>query len=79
MGNGSLPSSRAPLVRFTRSVKVNLPYRASEDANSNQLAKLERLAIYFDTNAQSMAGLPQKEAIARFSEMVDLHSVQMRI
>ncbi|TEB35046.1 hypothetical protein FA13DRAFT_1915662 [Coprinellus micaceus] len=36
----------------------------------HKLAKLECLAIYFDTNSQSMAGLPQKEAIARFSEMI---------
>ncbi|KAF5314046.1 hypothetical protein D9611_006808 [Ephemerocybe angulata] len=36
----------------------------------HKLAQLQSLAMYFDTEAQSMAGLPQKEAIARFSEMI---------
>ncbi|TFK30442.1 vacuolar protein sorting-associated protein vps13 [Coprinopsis marcescibilis] len=36
----------------------------------HKLAKLESLAMYFDTDAQSMAGLPSKEAIKTFTEMI---------
>jgi vacuolar protein sorting-associated protein 13A/C len=36
----------------------------------SQLAKLEYLAGYFDTDAQSMAGLPYDTAVDRFSSMV---------
>ncbi|KAJ2927125.1 hypothetical protein H1R20_g9964, partial [Candolleomyces eurysporus] len=36
----------------------------------HKLAQLQSLAIYFDTDAESMAGLPPKEAIAKFSEMI---------
>jgi hypothetical protein len=35
-----------------------------------QLAKLESLAAYFDTDAQSMAGLSYEIAMDRFSSMV---------
>ena len=35
-----------------------------------QLAKLESLAAYFDTDAQSMAGLSYETAMERFSSMV---------
>ena len=35
-----------------------------------QLAKLESLAGYFDTDAQSMAGLSYEAAMERFSSMV---------
>jgi hypothetical protein len=35
-----------------------------------QLAKLESLAGYFDTDAQSMAGLSHETAMERFSSMV---------
>lgn len=36
----------------------------------SQLAKLEYLAAYFDTDAQSMAGLSYETAMDRFSSMV---------
>jgi len=35
-----------------------------------QLAKLESLAAYFDTDTQSMAGLSYETAMERFSSMV---------
>lgn len=35
-----------------------------------QLAKLESLAAYFDTDSTSMAGLPAMEATKKFSDMV---------
>ncbi len=35
-----------------------------------QLAKLDYLAGYFDTDAQSMAGLSHEAAVDRFSSMV---------
>lgn len=35
-----------------------------------QLAKLESLAAYFDTDAQSMTGLSYETAMERFSSMV---------
>ena len=35
-----------------------------------QLAKLDYLAVYFDTDAQSMAGLSYETAVDRFSSMV---------
>jgi len=35
-----------------------------------QLAKLDYLAAYFDTDAQSMAGLSYETAVDRFSSMV---------
>ena len=35
-----------------------------------QLAKLESLAAYFDTDAQSMAGLSYETSVERFSSMV---------
>jgi vacuolar protein sorting-associated protein 13A/C len=35
-----------------------------------QLAKLESLAAYFDTDAESMAGLSYETAMGRFSSMV---------
>lgn len=39
-------------------------------STSLQLAKLESLAGYFDTDAQSMAGLSYETAMERFSSMV---------
>lgn len=38
--------------------------------NATQLAKLESLAGYFDTDARSMAGLSYETAMERFSSMV---------
>lgn len=35
-----------------------------------QLAKLESLALYFDTDSLSMAGLPLAEGLEKFSSMV---------
>ena len=35
-----------------------------------QLAKLDNLAVYFDTDAQSLAGLSYEAAVDRFSSMV---------
>jgi vacuolar protein sorting-associated protein 13A/C len=35
-----------------------------------QLANLQSLAVYFNTDSPSMAGLPPAEAIAKFSDLV---------
>ena len=35
-----------------------------------QLARLESLAVYFDTDCQSLAGLPYKEFVEKFTELV---------
>lgn len=35
-----------------------------------QLAKLDNLAVYFDTDVQSLAGLSYEAAVDRFSSMV---------
>lgn len=40
-----------------------------------QLANLESLAVYFDTDSPSMAGLPTAEAIRKFSDMVSIPSL----
>ncbi|KAG2023495.1 hypothetical protein CC2G_001143 [Coprinopsis cinerea AmutBmut pab1-1] len=37
----------------------------------HKLAKLESLAVYVDTDAKSMSGLPRNEAIEHFSAMID--------
>ncbi|KAJ3800717.1 vacuolar protein sorting-associated protein 13 [Lentinula aff. detonsa] len=36
----------------------------------HKLAKLESLALYFDTDSPTMAGLPLKEAVDKFNEMI---------
>jgi hypothetical protein len=36
-----------------------------------QLSKLESLALYFDTDSGSMAGLPPNEALEKFTAMVN--------
>ncbi|KAE9408077.1 vacuolar protein sorting-associated protein vps13 [Gymnopus androsaceus JB14] len=36
----------------------------------HKLAKLQSLALYFDTDSPSMAGLPLKEAVEKFNKMV---------
>ncbi|KAI0047829.1 hypothetical protein FA95DRAFT_1589004 [Auriscalpium vulgare] len=36
----------------------------------HKLAKLESLAVYFDTDARSMAGLPYEKAVERFTAMI---------
>ncbi|KAJ3842350.1 vacuolar protein sorting-associated protein 13 [Lentinula raphanica] len=36
----------------------------------HKLAKLESLALYFDTDSPSMAGLPLQEAIEKFNKMI---------
>ncbi|KAF8898743.1 hypothetical protein BD779DRAFT_1795358 [Infundibulicybe gibba] len=36
----------------------------------HKLAKLQSLAIYFDTDSPSMAGLPVEEAMQKFSDMI---------
>ncbi|KAJ4486135.1 vacuolar protein sorting-associated protein 13 [Lentinula aciculospora] len=41
----------------------------------HKLAKLESLALYFDTDSPSMAGLPLKEAVEKFNRMI-AHDVQ---
>lgn len=35
-----------------------------------QLAKLESLAVYFDTDARSLAGMSHQEFIEKFTELV---------
>jgi Vacuolar sorting-associated protein 13, N-terminal len=51
--------------------KVSWPIDSSPPLSTPpQLAKLESLAGYFDTDAQSMAGLSYEAAMERFSSMV---------
>jgi len=38
----------------------------------HKLAKLESLAVYFDTDAASMSGLPHLDFIKKFTEQVTL-------
>ena len=42
-----------------------------------QLAKLDNLAVYFDTDAQSLAGLSYEAAVDRFSSMVSYLRLSM--
>jgi hypothetical protein len=44
-----------------------------------QLAKLDYLAAYFDTDAQSMAGLSYETAVDRFSSMVAYPRLSMLV
>lgn len=37
-----------------------------------QLAKLESLAVYFDTDAMSLAGLSHQEFIEKFTQLVSV-------
>ncbi|KAM0749832.1 hypothetical protein T439DRAFT_348604 [Meredithblackwellia eburnea MCA 4105] len=39
-------------------------------AGIHKLAKLESLAVYFDTDSESLAGYPINEAIAKFNELI---------
>jgi hypothetical protein len=50
--------------------KVGLISPSSRLLTLLQLAKLDYLAGYFDTDAQSMAGLSYETAVDRFSSMV---------
>ena len=38
-----------------------------------QLAKMESLAVYFDTDAKSLAGLTYQEFVEKFTELVSIH------
>lgn len=40
--------------------------------HSHQLANLQSLAVYFNTDSPSMAGLPPNEAKKKFSDLVKL-------
>ncbi|KIK70982.1 hypothetical protein GYMLUDRAFT_33082 [Collybiopsis luxurians FD-317 M1] len=61
------------LAGFT-AVSVNEKWQAafieSTAGAIHKLAKLESLALYFDTDSPSMAGLPLKEAVENFNKMI---------
>ncbi|KAJ3917835.1 vacuolar protein sorting-associated protein 13 [Lentinula edodes] len=61
------------LAGFT-AVSVNEEWRPTFIESSagaiHKLAKLESLALYFDTDSPSMAGLPLKEAVEKFNKMI---------
>ena len=46
---------------------------------SLQLAKLQSLAVYFDTDAKSMAGLPYEKAVEQFTAMVRPDSSRLEL
>ena len=50
--------------------KVSRLFELSLPSNAGQLAKLEYLAGYFDTDTQNMSGLSYETAVERFSSMV---------
>ncbi|KAF5390329.1 hypothetical protein D9757_002946 [Collybiopsis confluens] len=61
------------LAGFT-AVSVNEDWQAafieSTAGAIHKLAKLKSLALYFDTDSPSMAGLPLKEAVEKFNKMI---------
>jgi len=50
--------------------KVISPAVLQSPSHIAQLAKLQSLSVYFDTDSTSMIGLPPLEAIKRFFDMV---------
>lgn len=69
MTTGCLLSSTVQLVLYTRHVFIAI-FGVSTVSLPFQLANLESLAVYFDTDAHSLAGLPHDEFIEKFTELV---------
>lgn len=59
-----------PYIRQDSSIIYCEPTDNAQRLNFSQLGKLESLAIYFDTDAESMAGLSHVDFMKKFTDQV---------